>query len=189
MDVARDQLEEERRHTEGECLNLLKLNWSTGTYLCHCSELRKAVAEETAAREALLVVSSSVPKDYEDLEEAAVAACQGLESDTGSSGSSLASCLRSLGGRLTERLKGALRLGVQKALGVVSMHYVVNFEQLATGYIVLDGDEDRVVDAMEQADAVVEGATSTLAELFEGDLFPSTEDDEDEGARDGEDDL
>jgi hypothetical protein len=41
----------------------------------------------------------------------------------------------SLGDWLTERLKGALRLGVQKALGVVSTHYIVNFEQLATGYI------------------------------------------------------
>ena len=54
---------------------------------------------------------------------------------------------------MAERLRGALRLGVQKALGVVSMHYVVDFEQLATGYIVPDGDDDAKVNAMEQADA------------------------------------
>jgi len=33
-----------------------------------------------------------------------------------------------LGDRVAERLKGALRLGVQKALGVVSMHYIINLE-------------------------------------------------------------
>jgi len=47
-----------------------------------------------------------------------------------------------LGDRLAERLKGALRLGVQKALGVFSTHYIINFEQLARGYIIPDGDDD-----------------------------------------------
>ena len=70
---------------------------------------------------------SSAQRDYEDLVGAAVAACQGLEGE-GTSSSSLASHLRSLGDWLTEHLKGALRLGVQKALGVVSTHYIVNFE-------------------------------------------------------------
>ena len=128
---------------------------------------------------------SSAQRDYEDLVGAAVAACQGLEGE-GTSSSSLASHLRSLGDWLTERLKGALRLGVQKALGVVSTHYIVNFEQLATGYIIPDGDEDTAVNAMEQANAAAEVATSTLAELFEGGLLPDAEDDEDEGPHDGE---
>ena len=70
------------------------------------------MVEKTTAREALQVVYSSAQKDYEDLEEAIVAACKGLESDAGSSGSSLASRLRSLGSQLTERLKGALHLDV-----------------------------------------------------------------------------
>ena len=69
------------------------------------------------------------------------------------------------------------------------MHYIVNFEQLATGYIVPDGDNDAKVDAMEQADAAAEGAASTLSELFEGKLLPGAVDDEDEVARGGEDDL
>jgi len=139
-------------------------------------------------KEALQVVYSLAQKDYEDLEGAVMAAGQGVEGE-GSSGSSLASRLRSLGDRLTEHLKGALCLGVQKALGVVSTHYIVNFEQVATGYIVPDGDEDAMVNAMEQADAATEGAASTLSKLFEGDLLPGAEDDEDEGARGGEDDL
>ena len=64
--------------------------------------------EETAAKEALQVAYSSVQKDYEDLEGAAVAACQGLEGEGGSLGSSLASRLRSLGDRMAEQLKGAI---------------------------------------------------------------------------------
>ena len=42
---------------------------------------------------------------------------------------------------------------------------------------------------MEQADAATEGAASALAEVFDGELFPSTEDDEDDGVRDGEGNL
>ena len=68
--------------------------------------------------------------DYEDLEGVIVAACRDVEGEGGSSGSSLLSRLRSLGDRGVERLKGALCLAVQKALGVVSTHYIVNFEQL-----------------------------------------------------------
>jgi len=94
-----------------------------------------------------------------------------------------------LGDRVAERLKGALRLGVQKALGVVLMHYIINFEQLATGCIIPDSDDDAKVDAMEQADAAAEGAASALAELFESELLPGAVDDEDECARDGEGDL
>ena len=121
-----------------------------------------------------------------DLEEAAVAACQGAEGEGGQSGSSLASRLRSLGDQVAERLRGALRLGVQKVLGVVSTHYVVDFEHLATGYIVPKGDDDAKVDAMEQADAGAEGAASTLARLFECDLFPDAVDEEEEGGRNEE---
>ena len=132
------------------------------------------MVEETAVKEALQVAYSSVQKDYEDLEGAAVATCQGVKGEGGSSGS---------------LLKAALRHSVQKALSVVSMHYIVNFEQLATGYIIPDGDDDAKVDAMEQADAAAEGAASALSELSEGELLPGAADDEDEGERNGEDDL
>ena len=79
------------------------------------------MAEETTAKKALQVAYSLAQKDFEDLEGAAVAVCQGLERE-GSSGRSLASRLRSLGDRVAERLKGALRLGD------VSTHYIINFE-------------------------------------------------------------
>ena len=107
-----------------------------------CPELRKKVSEETVAKEALQVVYASLQREHDDLEEAAIVACQGAEGEGGQSGRLLVSHLRSLGDRMTERLKGALRLGVQKALGVVSTHYVVDFEHLATGYIIPDGDDD-----------------------------------------------
>ena len=129
---------------------------------------------------------SSAQRDYKDLEEAAVATCQAVEGEGGALGSSLASHLRSLCDRVSERLKGALHLGVQKALGVVSTHYVIDFEHLATGYIAPDGDDDAKIDAMEHDDAGAESAASTLAELFECDLFPDTADDEDGGKRDEE---
>ena len=118
-----------------------------------------------------------------------MAACQEAKGEGGPLGSSLASRLRSLGSRVAERLKGALRLGVQKALGVVSTHYIVDLKQLPTGYIVPDGDDDAKVDAIEQADAGAENAGSALAGLFEGELLPGGTDDECEGERDGEQDL
>ena len=111
----------------------------------------------------------------------------GTQGHVGSSGSSAASRLRSLSGRVAERLKDAFRLGVQRALGVVSTHYVVDLEWVVTGYVVppsVEGDD--AVAAMGQADAAVEGAASALSVLQEGDLLPDAEDEATEGARDGE---
>ena len=150
-----------------------------------CSELQKGVANEYTAKEALQAAYASVQRDYNNLEEAAVAACQGAVGEAGQSGSSLVSRLRSLGDRMTERLKGALCLGVQNAHGVISTHYVIDFEHLATGYIIPDGDDDAKIEVMEQADTGVEGAATTLAGLFEGDLYPDAADDEEEGRDEG----
>jgi hypothetical protein len=64
-----------------------------------------------------------------------------------------------------------LHLGVQKALGVVGSHYQVNFEAVASGYVVPEGVEEDV--AMERADALAAAATAeTLAEDFVDFLFP-----------------
>ena len=51
---------------------------------------------------------------------------------------------------------------------------------------VLEVNDDAKVEAMEQADAGAESAATTMAGLFEGDLFPNDADDGDEGER-GED--
>ena len=88
----------------------------------------------------------------------------------------MASRLRSLGSQVAERVKSALRLGVQRTLGVVSTHYVMDLEWVG----------DDAVAAMEQADATVEGAASTLSVLLEHDLLPDAENETAEGARDEE---
>ena len=147
------------------------------------------MADETAVKEALQVVYSSAQKDLVDLEGATVAACQELEGEGGSSGSLVASRLRSLGSQVAERVKSALHLGVQRTLGVMSTHYIMDLERVATGYVVTPGIEgDDTMAAMEQADAV-EGATFALSVLLEGDLLPDAEDDDVEGPHEGGGDL
>jgi hypothetical protein len=71
-------------------------------------------------------------------------------------------------------MRRALHLGVQKALGVVGSHYQVNFEAVASGYVVPEGVEDEV--AMERMDALAAAAAETLTEDFEDFLFPDTPD-------------
>jgi hypothetical protein len=66
-------------------------------------------------------------------------------------------------------MRRALHLGVQKALGVVRSHYEVNFEAVASGYVVLKGVEDEA--AMEHVDALTADATETLTEDFMEFLF------------------
>jgi hypothetical protein len=100
--------------------------------------------------------------------------CQVVEEGEAQAGSSLASHLRALGGHVTERMRRVLRLGIQKALGVVRSHYEINFKALAEGYVVPHGVEDEV--AMEHVDALAADAARTLAEAFEEFLFPDAVD-------------
>jgi hypothetical protein len=71
-------------------------------------------------------------------------------------------------------MRHALHLGVQKALGVVRSHYEVNFEAVASGYVVQEGVEDEV--AMEQVDALTADDAETLTEAFVEFLFPDAAD-------------
>jgi hypothetical protein len=97
-----------------------------------------------------------------------------VEEGEAQAGSSLASRLRTLGGHVNGRMRWALRLGVQKALGVVRSHYEINFEAVAEGYIIPEGVEDEV--AMERVDALAAGAAEALAEAFEEFQFPDATD-------------
>ncbi|WP_225990437.1 hypothetical protein, partial [Flavobacterium sp. SaA2.13] len=84
------------------------------------------------------------------------------------SGSPVASRLRALGGCVTERLKGALLLGVQKTLGVISTHFVVDLEVVSGGYVVADDlDDDAALAVVESADAATSAPAATLAGIFE----------------------
>jgi hypothetical protein len=106
-----------------------------------------------------------------ELRAAALKTCQAVEEGEAQAGSSLASRLRTLGRHVSRRMHHALHLGVQKALGVVRSHYEVNFEAMASGYVVSEGVEDEA--AMEQADALATDAADVFTEAFAEFLFPN----------------
>jgi hypothetical protein len=124
--------------------------------------------------ETLQAAYNSSERELVELCSTAFETCQAVEEGEAQAGSSLASRLRALGGHISERMHCALRLGVQKALGVVRSHYEVNFEAVAEGYIVPEGVEDEA--AMEHVGALAADAAEALAEAFEEFLFPNAAD-------------
>jgi hypothetical protein len=82
------------------------------------------------------VAFNSSQQELEELQAAVLETCQGVEEGEAQAGSSLASLLRALSGHVSRRMRHALHLGVQKALGVVGSHYQVDFEAVASGYVV-----------------------------------------------------
>jgi hypothetical protein len=116
----------------------------------------------------------SSEQELVELRAAALETCQAVEEGEAQAGSSLASRLRALGGHISRRMRCALHLGVQKALGVVRSHYEVNLEAVASVYVVPEGVEDEA--AMEQADALAADAAEALTEAFAEFLFPDAAD-------------
>jgi hypothetical protein len=135
--------------------------------------LRTALGHTVERAEALQTSYNSSEQELLELRTAALETCRAVEGET-QAGSSLSSRLRALGGDVTGRMRRALHLGLQKALGVVRSHYEVNFEALAEGYVVPEGVEDEV--AMERMDALAADAAGTLAEAFEEFLFSDAAD-------------
>jgi hypothetical protein len=123
----------------------------------------------TSRAETLQAAYNSSEQELVELRAAALETCQAVEEGEAQAGSSLASRLRALGGHVSRRMRRALRLGVQKALGVVRSHYEVNLEAVASGYVVPEGVEDEA--AMEQANALTADATEALTEAFTEFLF------------------
>jgi hypothetical protein len=124
----------------------------------------------TDRAEALQASYNSSERELVELRSVALETCRAVEEGEAQAGSSLASRLRALGGHVSGRMRRALRLGVQKALGVVRSHYEINFEAVAEGYVVPEGVEDEAV--MEHTDALAADAAGALAEAFEEFLFP-----------------
>jgi hypothetical protein len=116
----------------------------------------------TDRAETLQAAYDSSEQELVELRATALETCRAVEEGEAHAGSSLASRLRALGGHVSKRMRRALHLGVQKNLGVVRSHYEVNFEAVASGYIVPEGVEDEV--AMEQVDVLAAGAAKTLTE-------------------------
>jgi hypothetical protein len=117
---------------------------------------------------------NSSERELVELRSTALETRQAVEEGEAQAGSSLASRLRALGRHVSGRMRCALRLGVQKALGVVRSHYEVNFEAVAEGYFVPEGVEDEA--AMEHMDALAPDATEALTKAFEEFLFPDAAD-------------
>jgi hypothetical protein len=128
----------------------------------------------TERAEALQVSYNSSERELLELRSTALETCQAVEEGEAQAESSLASRLRALGGHVSGRMRRALHLSVQKALGVVRSHYEINFEAVAEDYIVPEGVEDEV--AMERVDALAADAVEALTEAFEEFLFPNTVD-------------
>jgi hypothetical protein len=100
----------------------------------------------------LQAAHDSSDQELVELRVAALETCQEVEEGEAQAGSSLVSRLRALGGHVSRRMHRALHLGVQKALSVVRYQYEVNFEAVASGYVVPEGIEDEV--AIEHVDAL-----------------------------------
>jgi RNA 3'-terminal phosphate cyclase len=113
---------------------------------------------------------NSSQQELEELWAAALETCQEVEEGEAQAGSSMASRLRALSRHVARRMRRAIHLGVQKALGVVASHYQVDFEAVSSGYVVPVGVEDEV--AMNRADALAATAADMLAEDFIDFLFP-----------------
>jgi hypothetical protein len=112
---------------------------------------------------------NSSQQEMEELQATALEACQGIKEGEAQAGSSMARRLRTLGGHVTQRMRRALQLGVQKALGVVLSHYRVNLGVISTGYVVPVGVDDEV--EMNRVDTLAAPAANVLAEDFMDFLF------------------
>jgi hypothetical protein len=132
--------------------------------------LQNTLGNLTTQAESLQTSYNSSQQELEELRASALEACQEIEEGDVQAGSSMASRLRALGRHVTQRLRRALHLGVQKALGVVVSHYQVNLEAVSTGYVVPVGVDDEV--AMDRADALAAPAADILAEDFTDFPFP-----------------
>jgi hypothetical protein len=173
-------LEGERKQVEGELPfhSFVLLIFPSGVcslldLLCSWYPgLRTSLGRVTDRAETLQAAYDSSERELVELRAAALETCQAVEESEARAGSSLASRPRALGGHVSRRMRRALHLGVQKALGVVRSHYEVNSEAVASGYVVPKGVVDEV--AMEHADVLAADAAETLTEDFMEFLFPDT---------------
>jgi chromosome segregation ATPase len=182
VEGGRQALEVERKQVEGELTfrRFVLLIFPSGVrslldFLCSWYPgLRTALGRATDRAETLQAAYDSSEQELVELRAATLETCQAVAEGEARAGSSLSSRLRALGGHISRRMCRALHLGVQKALGVVRSHYEVNFEAVASGYVVPEGVEDKV--AMEHADALAADAAEMLTEDFMEFLFPDAAD-------------
>jgi phage-related minor tail protein len=182
VEVGRQALEVERKQVEGKLsfCSFVLLIFPSGVRSpldLFCSwhpGLRTTLGHAADRAETLQAAYDSSERELVELRAAALETCQAVEEGEAQAGSSLASRLRALGGHVSRCMRRALHLGVQKALGVVRSHYEVNFEAVASGYVIPEGVEYEA--AMEHVDALAADAAETLTEAFVEFLFPDAAD-------------
>jgi hypothetical protein len=128
-----------------------------------------ALRTSTTQAKTIQTAYNSSQQELEELQAAALEVCQGIEEGEAQARSSMASHLRALGGHVTQRMRHALHLGVQKALGVVASHYRVNLGAISTGFVVPIGIDNEV--EMNRVDALTAPAANVLIEEFMEFLF------------------
>jgi hypothetical protein len=133
------------------------------------SGLRTALRNSTTQAQVIQTAYNSSQQELEELQAAALEPCQGIEEGEAQTGSSMASRLWALSGHVAQRMRRALHLGVQKALGVVVSHYRVDLEAISTGYVVPVGVDDEV--EMNHVDTLAAPAANILTEDFMEFLF------------------
>jgi RNA 3'-terminal phosphate cyclase len=134
------------------------------------SGLRATLGNSATQAQVVQTAYNSSQQELEELQAAALEVCQEVEEGEVQAGSSMASRLRALSRHVTQRMRHALHLGVQKARGVVASHYQVDLEAVSTGYVVLVGVDDEV--AMNHVDALAAPTANVPAEDFMDFLFP-----------------
>jgi urease accessory protein UreF len=132
--------------------------------------MRTNLGISTTQSQAFQMAYNSSQQELEELRAATLEACQEVEEGKVQAGSSMVSHFRTLSGHVTRRMRRALHLDFQKALGMVASHYQVDLEAVSTGYVVPVGVNDEVV--MDCADALAAPAADILTEDFTDFLFP-----------------
>ena len=133
--------------------------------------MEKEVTRVAKASVAVQAVLEAKIREHNALYSTAHTTCEALEVGGVESGSSLRSRLIALSGRVHERLRGALHMGVKRALAVVSSHYAVNLEAVSDGYVLPEDDEEADAEVVKLMEAV-EAPGTALASLFEEEVVP-----------------
>jgi hypothetical protein len=158
----------EKKQVEGESSSLPFTCWLDSFGIC--SQLGLRLGFQATQAPTIQTAYNSFQQKLEELQATALEACQGIEEGKTQAGSSVASHLRTLDRHFTQRMRHALHLGVQKALGMVASHYRVNLEAISTSYVIPVGADDEV--EMNRVDALAALAANVLTEDFMEFLFP-----------------
>ena len=139
---------------------------------CLGAGLEKEASQAAEASIAVQAVLEAKIREHNVLQSTACTACEALEVGGVESGRFLRSRLISLSSRVHEWLRGALHMGVKRALAVVSSHYAgIDLEAISDGYVMAEDDE-KVEEEVMKLEEAAEAPGTALASLFEEEVVP-----------------